>query len=138
MNERQQETFFVEQIIGEAWDPDKQLMRAILAQAFIDVTRDPSRLRSAKRRAEEEFNKRTTEAWFEARVGSTATDFRIICDGAGFNHELVRHAYFRVKSGELPVSLIVSTIKGVATDEEAKEANEEKDSGVHESGKAAN
>lgn len=92
---------------GESEDPDRTLFRSVLAQAFQDIMVQPENYKSPKRRSGMSKIKREAEAWFEAKVGVTAEDFEEICARAGFNPELIRAAYYRLKAGKVdPDSLL--------------------------------
>ena len=66
-------------------EEEQALWRAVLLQTFEDVA------------GKNELNRRTAEAWFESKYGTTFADFSQVCDNAGYEVSTVQKVYQQFK-----------------------------------------
>ena len=77
------------------------MWRQVVVQAFIDVTKDTSKLTTPSQRRKAELVKQGATNWFLDSYGVTATDFMEVCNSALLNHHAIRERVRKaIESGE--------------------------------------
>jgi len=77
------------------------MWRQVIVQAFIDLTKDTSKLTTPSQRRKAELVKQNAINWFLDSYGVTATDFMDVCQSALLNHHVLRERVRKaIETGE--------------------------------------